>query len=104
MQVLRIDSLPQEPSAAAARFYAVFQPKAMALLQEGAGGLILELPAADHAHSDWRRAAVRDLARLAAPKRVVMIAGGDGHAREQAAAYIQRAPGVTGQLLDLEQQ
>ena len=42
---------------------------------------------------------MQDLARAAAPARVNAIAGNDEAAIAEALAYLEGAPGVTGQLL-----
>jgi hypothetical protein len=57
------------------------------------------MPSAPVDHRDWRRGIVRDLAREIAPKRVNLVAGDNLDAIEQTIAYLERAPGVTGQLL-----
>ena len=61
--------------------------------------LVLIFPPAPYDHRGWRLAAVQDLARAAAPGRVNAIAGDDEAAIAQALAYLEGAPGVTGQLL-----
>ena len=95
--VVRVESLPADPQAAAAAFYA--NPPAT----PEAGDLVLVFPQAEPAHRDWRMAAVRDLARAAAPgARVNAVIDGDGAALAQVLAYLADAPGVTGQIFELD--
>jgi len=61
--------------------------------------LVLVFPPAPYDHRGWRLAAVQDLARALAPRRVNGVAGDDERAIEQAVAWLAEAPGVTGQLL-----
>lgn len=95
--VLRVESLPADPQAAAAAFYA--NPPAT----PDAGDLLLVFPPADPAHSGWRLAAVQDLARAAAPAaRVNAVIDGDDAALARVLAYLADAPGVTGQIFELD--
>ncbi len=98
---LKIDALPSSPSAAASQFYTDHLPVISARLASGLGHLTLLLPVASVDHDDWRRAAVRDLAREYAPSRVNCLGGGSESARSEALAYLRDAPGVTGQYLPL---
>jgi hypothetical protein len=61
--------------------------------------LVLVFTAASYDHRGWRLAAVQDLARAVAPRRVNGVAGEDELAIEQTIAWLAKAPGVTGQLL-----
>ncbi len=99
---LAIPALPAEPPAAAKVFYEDWQARAEALLREGAVSLVIIAPAAAADHDDWRVAAIRGLARLAAPARLNMIAGGSDRTRAEALDFLAHAPGVTGQYLPLE--
>ena len=101
MRLLRVGALPDEPLAAAARFHADVLPLVLAEMEAGED-LVLVFGAAGHVHRDWRLSAVRGLARRFAPARVNAVAGEDGPAIEAAIAYIDRAPGVTGQLLPVD--
>ena len=95
--VLRVGQLPDDPQGAAAAFYAN-----VPALPE-AGDLALVFLPAGAAHRDWRLAAVRDLARAAAPaQRVNAVVGLDEKALAQVLAYLADAPGVTGQVFDLD--
>jgi len=60
--------------------------------------LVLVLPAAAYDQRGWRLAAVQDLAREAAPRRVNAIAGDDDEAIAATAEWLAQAPGITGQL------
>lgn len=97
-QVLRIDALPTAALDAAAIFHAEWRGKAESLLA-ASDALAIVLEPAPCDHDDWRRSAVRDLARAHAPKRVNLIVGADEAAIAATLAYLERAPGVTGQLL-----
>jgi short chain dehydrogenase-like protein len=96
--VLRVAGLPDAPLDAAAAFHAEHLPQARALLAD-ADTLVLVFQPAGHAHRAWRLAAVQELAREAAPKRVNGIAGADEAAVGETLAFLEAAPGVTGQLL-----
>jgi len=98
MRVIRVDDLPEAPLAAAAHFHAAILP---VIAAERAPVVTLVLPVADHTHRAWRAAALGALARALAPGRINAIAGGDGPTQAQALAFIARAPGLTGQLLPL---
>jgi hypothetical protein len=97
--VLVIDDLPSGALEAAAEFHARWLPEVRALLTEAS--LVVALPPAPYDHTDWRRAAARDLARMAAPVRVNLIGGGGAETRAATLAYLGDAPGVTGQYLPL---
>ncbi|WP_241233514.1 Rossmann fold domain-containing protein [Altericroceibacterium xinjiangense] len=96
-RILRIDGLPEAALDAAACFHAHHLLQARAAL-DGTDLLILVFPAASFDHRGWRLAAVQDLARAAAPKRVNGISGDDEPAVAATVAYLGKAPGVTGQL------
>lgn len=97
--VLRIDRLPEHALDAAAEFHARWAPQALQLVANGTPALTIVVPPAAYDHAGWRRAAVRDLARRAAPARVNMVAGEEGEALAATLDYLAAAPGVTGQLL-----
>lgn len=99
MALLEISGLPDKPSAAAARFYAEWLPRAQAIAGEH---LVLAFDAADHTHTAWRLGAVQVLAREQAPARVNAIAGGNAAARTAALAYLEAGEGITGQYLPLD--
>ena len=64
--------------------------------------IVVVFAPAGHEHRAWRLAAIQELAREAAPKRVNGIAGGADDAIKEVAAYLRAAPGVTGQLLAVD--
>ena len=104
MAVLAVEGLPEGALDAAAAFHAEWLPRARAQLDGLAaeGHLVLVFPAAPYDHRGWRLAAVQDLARAAAPRRVNAIAGDDQPAIAQTVDWLAQAPGVTGQLLAVE--
>ena len=93
MQVVRVDPLPDRAIEAAAAFYA--------RLPVIGGDLALVFPPAPYDHRAWRLAAIQDLARAAAPARVNGIVGSGEQAIAATLAWLEQAPGVTGQLLDV---
>ena len=101
MAVLAVEGLPEGALDAAAAFHAEWLPRARALLDGLAaeGHLVLVFPAAPYDHRGWRLAAVQDLARAAAPRRVNAVAGDAAQAIAQTVDWLAQAPGVTGQLL-----
>lgn len=99
MRVIRVEGLPEAPLAASAWFHATILPD---IEKEGAPVITLVLPAADHTHRAWRTAVLAALARALAPARINAVAGGDDAAQARALAFIENAPGLTGQLLPLD--
>ena len=102
MQVVRVVGLPAAPLDAAAEFYREWLPQ-LTPLPVGEGlDLVLAFAPADHSHRAWRLAAVQELARAAAPRRVNAVAADSEAAVAAAVRYLAKAPGVTGQywLLD----
>ena len=103
MALIAVEGLEADPLAAAARFYAEIAPRVAAASD---AVVTLLFPPADHTHGGWRAAAVAALARASAPRRVnglVSDSASDG--REAIAAtlaYLEAAPGITGQLLVLD--
>ena len=61
--------------------------------------LVIIMPVIDETHDDWRRAIARDLARKYAPKRVNIIGIKPTSQLDEILAYLENAPGVTGQYL-----
>lgn len=100
--VLRIGPLPADALDAAQVFYAEWVPKARLSLQTDASSLALVTKTADLAHEGWIRSAVQELARAFSVKRVNALIGGDDAAIAAALAYLERAPGVTGQCFQLD--
>jgi|SRR5690606_10157752 len=96
--MLRLEGLPDSSLDAAAEFHARWLAEARQLLGQGEG-LVLVFPAAPHPHHAWRLAAVQELAREAAPQRVTGVEAGGADATAATIAYLEGAPGVTGQFL-----
>ena len=99
MQVVRVRGLPEAPLAAAAEFYTRVVPTL-----QGDTPLVLILPPADHQHRGWRAEVVASLARQFAPARVNAVVGDDEAAIAAATRWLADAPGVTGQVLQLDGQ
>ncbi|RJY08006.1 Rossmann fold domain-containing protein [Aurantiacibacter aquimixticola] len=95
---LEARGLPEAPLDAAAAFSTRLVAEARALAP---GDLVILFDHADHTHDSWRRAAVEELAREGVPGRVNAVVGPAGEGLEQAATYLERAPGVTGQIFSL---
>ena len=94
----RIDArgLPESPIEATADFLARIAPQVQA---GSADDIVVVFDPAGFMHDDWRLAAIRQLARDAAPLRVNAATGPDGAALDEGLAYLAHAPGVTGQIL-----
>ena len=99
--VLNVAGLPAAPLDAAATFLAEHLPQARAALAEADALAVLFEPAGPE-HRGWRLAAVQALAREASPKRVNAIATMDADASAATLAYLESAPGITGQLLAVD--
>ncbi len=98
MERVAIAGLPGDPLEAAAAFHS----QHVAGIRAATSDLLLVFPAVDHTHRGWRRAAVQMLARAKAPLRVNAVAGGSEASVAAAAEYLARAPGLTGQLISLD--
>ena len=101
-RVLRVEGLPASALDAAAQFHARDLPAARAVLRD-ADDLAMIFPPAPYDHRAWRLAAVQDLAREAAPRRVNAIAGAEEAAIAETLAWLEQASGVTGPLLAVDQ-
>jgi hypothetical protein len=101
MAAFRVGPLPEGAMAASARFYAEVLPRVLEELATGAPHLALVFAPADHTHRAWRLAAVQQLARDHAPRRVNAIASDSEEAVAAALRYLDKAEGVTGQMLVL---
>lgn len=97
--LFRVGELAAKPLAAAAAFYGEVLPRIEAALMEDT---MLVFAPADHTHRAWRLAAVQELARKHAPRRVNAVISDDEAAIAAAEQYLASAPGVTGQLLALD--
>lgn len=102
-RVLTVKSLPDSRQSdsglsASAAFMADHLIEARAILSaKETSALAIHLPAAGPAHCDWRTSLARDLAREYAPKRVNVAGGSAGPQLDDLLAYLEGAPGVTGQ-------
>lgn len=96
--VLPVEGLPGSPLDAAATFHAGYVGRVRDALAS-VDNLVLVFAPADHTHRSWRLAAVEELAREAAPKRVNAVVGDEEAAMAETIAYLEAAPGVTGQVL-----
>lgn len=99
-EVVRIEGLPADALDAAAAFHADHLPAIRARLAQ-VDVLAIIFPPAPRDHRGWRLAAVQDLARAHAPRRVNAVAGGGETAISATLAWLEQAPGITGQLLCL---
>jgi hypothetical protein len=100
MRQLDIGLLPDAALDAATAFMAFYLEAARALLaQRDCTALAIILPLAPIDHRDWRLTLARDLAREVTPKRVNIVAGHPGEARNATLRFLADAPGVTGQYL-----
>ena len=87
--------LPDSPLDAAAEFHSAIVPQVRAEPDD----VVLAFAPADHSHRAWRLAAVQELAREAAPRRVNAVVGATGSEQDAVLAFLANAPGVTGQML-----
>ena len=99
--LLRLPPLPGKATEAAAFFHAECLPQIAESLATAAN-LLLVFARADHTHRQWRLAAVQSLARENAPARVNAVASDDDAAVAAAREFLDRAPGITGQYLELD--
>lgn len=100
--VLTVDGLAGDALSAAAGFHAGHVAQVQKEAAGGADAVAIVVPPAPVDHTDWRRAAVHDLARALAPVRVNMVAGRAGASLDETLAYLGNAPGVTGHYLQLD--
>lgn len=100
--VIRVEDLPHAALDAAGVFHAEHLQRARAALAGKVDALVLVFAEAPYDHGPWRKAVVADLARAAAPKRVNAVAGNDPAAVDAAVEWLERAPGITGQLLPVD--
>ena len=99
--VLRVEELPQGALDAAAAFHSDWLSRAREALR-GSDALAVLFAPAPYDHRGWRLAAVQDLAREAAPKRVNAVASDDEQAVAKTVDWLAQAPGITGQLLAVD--
>ena len=98
---LRLDPFPTGGAAAARLFYERDQGRIETALADTDMLTVIFPPAASD-HDDWRRAAIRDLARAHTPSRINGVASDDAVAIAATHAYLADAPGVTGQFFTLD--
>lgn len=101
MRLIEAYGLPASPIDAATEFVNRIVPEARSAIGAGDLPICIVFDPADHTHSAWRRAAVQELAREAAPRRINAVAAVAEPAMAAAFAYLESAPGVTGQYLPL---
>ena len=101
--IIAARDLPDRALDAAAQFHAILVPLVRAQAMEHPL-VVIDFSITDHTHAGWRQAVVGQLARECAPVRVNGVASqADAHEpRAEAIAYLSRAPGVTGQILALD--
>lgn len=102
MAIYEVEALPEAPLAAAAQFHARHVPLIELAIEAAGGCLTVAFPESDHTHRGWRLAAIQMLARALAPGRINAVSGGSGWAITAAANYFACAPGLTGQLISLD--
>lgn len=102
MELLRVGPLAEDPLEAAADFHARLLPGIEATLGGGADPLTLVFAPAGPEHRAWRAAVVQGLARRFAPSRVNAVACDEDGPIAAAIRWLEKAGGVTGQLLPLD--
>jgi len=100
--VLRIGPLPADALDAAEVFYAEWAPKVRLLLQSDALSVAIVIKTDEFLHDGWIRSAIQELARAFSGERVNAVIGGDDTAIAATLAYLERAPGVTGQCFQVD--
>lgn len=98
--VLRVEGLPHGALDAAEAFYEAWLPQVRAFARDK--DTVVVFPSAPYDHRGWRLAAMQDLAREAAPRRVNGVAGDDNEKIAETIDWLASAPGVTGQLLAVD--
>ena len=101
MRIVSARGLAEAPLDAAAEFHAHVIPAVRAAIAEGEAVCIMFDPA-DHTHRAWRVAVVQALAREATPARINAIAAAGDETCVSTLAYLEQAPGVTGQHFPLD--
>ena len=101
MRIVSARGLADGPLDAAAEFHARVVPAVREAIA-GADLVCIVFDPADHTHRAWRVAAVQALAREAAPARINAIAAADDETCASTLAYLEQAPGVTGQYFPLD--
>ena len=101
MRAVRVGALPERAIDAAAAFHADALPALLSPSSEREDLALIFAPA-PFDHHGWRLAAIQDLARAAAPARVNGVVGSDEQAIAATLAWLEQAPGITGQLLSVQ--
>lgn len=104
MATVRVTALPAAPLDAAAAFHGEWLPRIrsqLAASQDESAVLVFAL--ADHSHRGWRLAAVQELARELAPRRINALACDSAAGEAAALALLDNCQGITGQLLAIDQ-
>ena len=98
MRRVTIVDLPAAPLAAAS---AIHRDHLSEIERIMAGGedVMIALSPADHTHREWRLALAAGLARAGVPARANVVSG-EGAVLDALAAYLSKAPGITGQYLE----
>jgi hypothetical protein len=102
---LELEGLPALPLDAAAWFHSNCVRDIRADFRQMANfscHLTVVFEPAGHEHRSWRLAAIQELAREVAPNRINAVVSDNEAAIAKAKAYLERAEGVTGQLLELD--
>ena len=102
MRVVQAKDLPDDPLDAAEAFHARVVPEIRFAIRVGDLPASIVVAAADYTHRGWRLAAVQALAREAAPGRVNAVTGDDERAISTTVEWLAQAPGITGQLLEVD--
>lgn len=100
-QVVRAADLPGLPLDAANQFYAELVPPIRDRIARS-GDVIIAFDHMPPEHKAWRLAAIQALAREAAPARVNAVVGPLGEEMTTVCHYLANAPGVTGQVFELD--
>jgi hypothetical protein len=101
VRIVPARGLAGTPLDAAAEFHARIVPVVREAIA-GTEAVCIVFDPADHAHRAWRVAAVQALAREAAPARINAVAAADNATCASTLAYLEQAPGVTGQYFQLD--
>ncbi len=101
--IIRVDRLPDAALDAARAFHANWAEKVRTAAAQGSEKVVVVMHPAPFDHTDWRRAAARDLARAHPDHCVNIVAGLDSGALARMVDFLGRAPAITGQYLPLAQ-
>lgn len=103
MGAVRVTGLPAAPLDAAAAFHAEWLPRIRSELAASQDeSSVLVFPPADHSHRGWRLAAVQELARDVAPRRINALAGDSEAGLSAGRVLLDECKGITGQLLAID--